>query len=84
MAKPFDATLKELVETYPRDWLAQLGLPANQPVQVIDSDLSTVTTQADKLLRLLDPTPSLLHLELQASRDPRLARRILKYNVLEV
>jgi predicted transposase YdaD len=82
MAKPFDATLKELVETYPRDWLAQLGLPSDQPVEVIDADLSTITTQADKLLRLQEPTPSLLHLELQASRDPRLARRILKHNVL--
>jgi predicted transposase YdaD len=82
MAKPFDATLKELVETYPHDWLAQLGLPSDQPVEVIDADLSTITTQADKLLRLQEPTPSLLHLELQASRDPRLARRILKYNVL--
>jgi len=81
MAKPFDATLKDLVEHYPRDWLAQLGVPS-QPAEIIDADLSTITTQADKLLRVQEPTPSLLHRELQASHDPRLARRILKYNVL--
>jgi predicted transposase YdaD len=82
MPKPFDATLKDLVETYPRDWLAQLGLPASLPVEVIDADLSTVTAQADKVLRIHEATPWLLHLELQSSRDPSLAGRTLKYNVL--
>jgi predicted transposase YdaD len=82
MARPFDATLKELVETYPRDWIAQLGLSAAGPVDVVDADLSTVTAQADKLIRVQEPEPWLLHLELQASRDPHLARRVLKYNVL--
>lgn len=82
MPKPFDATLKDLVATYPRDWLAQLGLPASLPVEVIDADLSTVTTQADKALRIHDTIPWLLHLELQSSRDPSLTGRVLKYNVL--
>src|SRR2546422_703356 len=82
MAKPFDATLKALVEAYPRDWLDQLGWPGTPAVDVIDADLSTVTAQAAKVLRLRAPTPRLLHLELQASRDPVLARRMLKYSVL--
>src|SRR4051812_40564147 len=82
MAKPFDATLKELVGAYPWDWLRQLGISAAEPVEVLDADLSTVTAQADKILRIPGSPPWLLHLELQSSRDPQLPRRALKYNVL--
>jgi predicted transposase YdaD len=82
MAKPFDATLKELIETYPGDWLAPLNLTASGPITVIDADLSTITTEADKIIRVDDPEPWLLHIDLQASWDGTLARRALKYNVL--
>jgi predicted transposase YdaD len=82
MPKPFDATLKELVAAYPQDWAAHLGLPAATPVEVIDADLSAVTAGADRVLRILEPSPWLLHLEFQASRDKGLPRRVLKYNVL--
>ncbi len=82
MAKPFDATLKDLIEQYPSDWLAPLGLSATGPVTVIDADLSTITTQADKLIRVDDPEPWLLHVDLQAGWDALLDRRALKYNVL--
>jgi hypothetical protein len=51
-------------------------------VDLIDADLSTVTTQADKIIRVLDPEPWLLHLDLQAGRDPHVDRRALEYNVL--
>jgi len=81
VARPYDATVKELVESYPLDWLAQLGL-AVEGVDVIDADLSTVSAQADKILRVRDAAPWLVHLELQASRDRELPRRVLKYNVL--
>jgi hypothetical protein len=82
VAKPFDATLKELIETYPDDWLAPLNLTASGPITVIDADLSTVTTEADKIIRIDDPTPWLLHIDLQSSWDGTLGRRALKYNVL--
>ena len=82
MNKPFDATLKELVGKYPADWLACLGIKTTGRIDVIESDLSTVTTQADKVLLIHDPTPWILHIELQASRDAGLSRRILKYNTL--
>jgi len=82
VATPFDATLKDLVEAYPRDWLAQLGLADAGPASLIDADLSTVSAEADKVIRVEDAMPWLLHLELQASRDPTLPRRVLKYNVL--
>jgi hypothetical protein len=80
MPKPFDATLKELVTTYPQDWAAHLGLPASSPVEVIDADLAAVTAGADRVLQVLDPSRWLLHLEFQASRDDGLPRRVLKYN----
>jgi hypothetical protein len=82
MAKPFDATLRELIENYPGDWLAPLELTATGRITVIDADLSTVTTQADKIIRVDDPEPWLLHIDLQASWEGSLDRRALKYNVL--
>ena len=82
MAKPFDATLKHLLEAYPDHWLRLLGFHTAGPAAVIDADLSTVTAEADKVLRLAAPEPWLLHLELQASYDSRLPRRMLRYNIL--
>ncbi len=84
MAKPFEATLKDLVEGYPRDCMDHLGLSPIGPVEVIDADLSTVTAGADKLVRVDDPETWLLHLELQAGYDADLDRRVLKYDVLAI
>lgn len=67
MSKPFDATLKHLLEKYPQDWLRLVGIPKSTPISVIDADLSTVTAAADKVLRVGERDPWLLHLELQAS-----------------
>ena len=78
MPKQFDATLKELAESYPSDWLTQLDLPATGPVALVDADVSTITAQADKVLRVGGLSPWLLHLELQASRDLELPRRLLR------
>ena len=47
---PFDATLKDLVQAYPRDWLAALGLPATGPVAALNVDLSTLTAAGDVVL----------------------------------
>ena len=83
MSKPFDATLKNLVQNHPEDWLAQAGLPFEGQIDVIDADLSTVTTAADKIIRVHAPNPCLLHVELQADEDEFLDNRVLKYNVLQ-
>lgn len=80
--KKYDATLKNLIERYPADWLRSLGLPVSGQVEVLDTDLSTITTQADRVLRLPHPDPHLIHIELQSSLDRRLVSRILQYNVL--
>jgi hypothetical protein len=82
MAKPFDATTKDLLEADPAAWMAYLGLHPQGTVEVIDSDLSTVTTEADKVFRVDGPESYLVHVEMQSSADTTLPRRLLRYNVL--
>ena len=82
MSKPFDATTKRLLAFRPDDWLAFLGLPGSG-ARVIDADLSTVTANADRLLRVELPTPYIGHIEIEAGKNPaRLPDRLLRYNVL--
>src|SRR5262245_51916340 len=79
MSKPFDATLKELVTSYPVDWLIQLGVPVTAPPEVLSADLSTVTAAADTLIKVGD---LVVHIDLESGPDASLARRMLLYNVL--
>jgi predicted transposase YdaD len=86
VAKQFDATLKQLVDAYAADWLTflrpRLGLPEGTTFEPLDSDLSTVSLQADKLFRLVGPASGLIHLELQSGSEIELPDRLLVYNVL--
>jgi|SRR5579883_13045 len=50
MSKPFDATLKELIASYPVDWLTQLGVPVTTTPEILSADLSTVSAAADTLM----------------------------------
>jgi hypothetical protein len=79
MSKPFDATLKELVRSYPIDWLTQLGIPITAQPEVLDADLSTVSAAADTLIKVGD---LVVHIDLESGPDNSLARRMLLYNVL--
>lgn len=83
-SKPFDATSKELLELDPAAWLeyVHIRVPDPDTIEVIDADLSTVTAEADKVIRIGGLSPRIIHVELQASHDPNLAERILRYNVL--
>ncbi len=81
MAKPFDATTKHLLEAHPSDWLAYVGLPLAEVVS-IESNLSTVTAEADKVFLVKAENPWLVHLEIQSSYDGDLGGRTLRYNVL--
>lgn len=82
MAKPFDTTLKHLLEVYPQYWLRLLGINPNGPIAVVDADLATVSAEADKVFRIEESQPWILHLELQVSYDAGLPDRMLLYNVL--
>lgn len=82
MAKEFDATLKDLLEAGPADWLTWLrGTPGKQ-VRLIDADVSTVTAAADKVLWVEDPEPWIFHPELQGSWEPDPGRRLHLYNTV--
>ncbi|WP_309708241.1 hypothetical protein [Armatimonas sp.] len=82
MPTPFDATTKELVRFQPEDWLALLGLPPD-PCELVDADLATVSTEADRLIRVNSAKPYLVHIEFQAGHDGySVPGRMLRYNVL--
>jgi hypothetical protein len=66
--KPFDPTVKDLVEAGPDDWPVLLGQP-RAPTDVLDADVATVSGAGDKVLRVADDPPYLLHLEFQAGHD---------------
>ena len=82
MSKLFDALTRSLLEKYPADWLNQLGLLHGELVRVMNSDLSTVTTEADKVIRVEAQEPWLVHIGLQAGHDRTLPRRLLRYNAM--
>ena len=82
MSHPYDASTKYLVQTRLGDWLPLSGRTTSAPIQIIDADLATVTAAADRVLRVGDDPPWLLHLELQSSRDPDLVPNLPVYNVL--
>lgn len=81
-SKPYDATAKRLLEIDPPAWLACAGLTPPAPVRVVDSDLSTITSEADTIFSAGEPAEYLAHVELQSGRDRALPRRLLHYNVL--
>ena len=68
----------------PPDWAGYLCKPSAvyRAVTAIDSNLSTVTAEADKVLWIDVPEPWIEHVELQAGRDIRLVDRSHLYNTL--
>ena len=81
MSKPFDVTLKTLLEESPLDWPALAGRP-QEAVEVIDADVSTVLAAADKVLRVRGSPDWIMHFEFQSGPDASLPRRLHGYNVL--
>jgi predicted transposase YdaD len=81
MPKPFDATLKGMLEQSPGDWAALAGFP-RKVVRVVDADISTVSGAADKVLLVEDEPEWLLHFEFQTGPDQSLPQRIHCYNAL--
>ncbi|MGE3270099.1 MAG: hypothetical protein AB7P40_15210, partial [Chloroflexota bacterium] len=80
--RPFDTTTRRLIEVDPASWLHLAGLPVNGPVHPLQSDVSTVLAEVDKLLHVDAASPWLAHLEVQSSRDARLPSRLLQYHAL--
>jgi predicted transposase YdaD len=79
LAKPFDVTLKSLLEDAPEDWPILAGVP-NPKVTVIDSDIATISGAADKVLHLEGPPPWIMHFEFQSGPDASLPARSNLYS----
>jgi predicted transposase YdaD len=82
MPKPFDATMRKLLELEPAAWLRFLHVPITDPgrVRVIDSNLSTVTAEADKVFWVDGEESWIEHVELQAGRNVDLPDSVHYYN----
>ena len=80
MSKPYDAVTRHLIETDPLAWLRAAGLPGEK-IELVDANLSTVTAEADRILRVHDPE-YIANLEPQSSFDRGLIERLLRYSVL--
>jgi predicted transposase YdaD len=82
VSKSFDATTRHLLEIDPRAWLRLVGVETALPIEVVNADLSTVTSQADEVLRVDDAQPWLVHIEFQSSYEASIPLRLARYNVL--
>jgi len=82
MPLPFDATLKDLVQSYLPDYERQFGLLDLSPLTPLNVDLSTISAATDIALGRGDPPDTVVDLNFQASKDKDLAARVLLYNSL--
>ena len=73
---PFDVGMKELVWDDPPALLERIGIPYAGTVDVIDSDITTLSASADKVIRVPEPEPYLVDIELQSYHDSDLVRTL--------
>ena len=82
MAKPWDESLKKLVQADPQAFVSwfvpEAAFTAARPLE-----LKNWTLEVDALLEVqVKGQQMLLHLEFQTHNDPEMAERLLRYNVL--
>ncbi len=82
MPMPFDATLKELGQDSPKEFVAALDRPTNRPVILLNVDLSTVTTSTDLVFGLGDPPEEIVHVDCQSGPDADLHLNVLAVHAL--
>jgi predicted transposase YdaD len=71
-----DVTTKELIWEGAADWLARFTTGPIGKVTIIDSNITTMTAEADKVLKVDGPNPYLLVLEPHSYHDLTLLRRL--------
>jgi hypothetical protein len=84
MRKPFDPTTRKLIDLGPAEWLRFLHVPLAHPerVRVLDSNLSTFTAEADRVIWVDEPEPWIELVELQVGRDLELPHRVHWYSTI--
>ncbi len=82
MAMKFDVTLKTLVEKYARDFAATFGLPTDEPVTLLNVDLSTMSAATDSAFGFGKPLREIADVNFQSGPDANLPSRLLVYSAL--
>jgi predicted transposase YdaD len=83
MAKPYDATTKDLLERDPRAWVELLlGRKIEAPARLLNVELPTITPEVDGLVLVESPDPWIVHVEFQAGYDATLPLRLQRYSIL--
>jgi hypothetical protein len=72
----FDVSTKELVWDDPVACLERFGVGPPGPVEVIDSDITTLTAVADKVIKVGGPEPYLVDIEFQSYHDTKVTRTL--------
>lgn len=81
--KPFDATLKDLIEGDPVAWAARFCPGPVLGASLVDADASTVTAAADKVLRVRQPGGEcIVNLEMEARHAGDAPDRLLLYSAV--
>ncbi len=65
----WDVSAKELVWDGPAEWLERFGIDRLGPVAVIESEITTLTAAADKVIQVGGPQPFLVNIEIQSSHQ---------------
>jgi hypothetical protein len=73
---PLDVSAKELVWDGPAAWVERFGIGPLGPVSVVDSNITTLTASADKVLKVDGPIPYLPDLEPHSYPDPEVIRTL--------
>ncbi len=81
MSKPFDATLKDMLEISPVGWAEALDYSVKS-VEVVDADVSTVTGASDKTLRARGEIEWILDINFQRGPDASVPRRTHLYSTV--
>jgi predicted transposase YdaD len=82
MHKPFDITMKRLMGYDPIAWLRLFGIDPDGPVSVVDTEVSTVKSDVDKVYKINGPEPRLIHIENQSTPGDKTIERMFRSNVL--
>jgi hypothetical protein len=72
----FDVSAKELIWDDPTAWLERFGIDPSVPIEVIDSDITTLTAAADKVIKVGVAEPYLVNIELHSYHEAELARTL--------
>ncbi|MCC2667716.1 MAG: hypothetical protein K0Q72_187 [Armatimonadetes bacterium] len=80
MSKPYDSVFKDLLERDPAGWVRlALGSLSGEAL-IVDSDISTVSGAADKVVLISGAVPLVVHFEAFASWDASIQVRGMHYN----